>query len=317
MICLLIEVILLLIISLKLCPMKKPFLLLVGIVWFAFLDGYANNPDPCRVGPACPAGSDTSVTTKHKKTGHFFITPFYQYTHFTKLKLTSSTNYYKTPDGETSDPFTQKNIDQYNKYYGTEYTNSMMGIKAGYQVLDGLGVSVYAGVCHFILKSWISDLNTQTLATEYPGLLLGASVNYEHTIWKKLSGIALASFNYCGTGSGQSTTPSGNNVISSKLYDIYWDVNVVLAYRLGRFQPYAGAGYTQQYINSISTEQYVTNDGNGDPYTEQDRYDSHYRGRSVYGFAGLEFMVNHLLSVYARGAFINPARVTFGLRFTL
>ena len=297
--------------------MKKTLLILFGIAWFIVTDGYAKTPDPLRAGPVCPAGSDTSVPAKHKKTGRFFITPFYQYTHFKKLKLTSSTNYYKTPDGETSDPFTQANIDQYNTYYSTEYINSMMGIKAGYQVLDGLGVSVYAGVSHFTLKSWISDLNTQTLATQYPGVLLGVSVDYEHTIWKKLSGMALASVNYCWTGSGQSTTSSGNDIISSKLYDVYWDVNLALAYHLGRFLPYAGAGYTQQFINSVTTEQYVTNDENGDPFTEQDRFDSHFRGSSVYGFAGLDFTVNHLLSVYARAAFVNPVRATCGLRFTL
>ena len=267
-----------------------------------------------------PPGSsrgDTTNSAKVKKAGRFFITPFYQYTHFTKLKLTANKNYFIVPGGETSETYQQGDIDEYNKYYGTEYSNSMMGIKVGYQVFNGLGINVYAGVCNFNLKSWISRQNTQTLSTQYPGLLLGVSVDYELQIWKKLSGMALGSINYCRTGSGQSTSPTGNDIVGSKLTDIYWEVNLALAYHLGRFLPYAGAGFTQQFLNTVTTEQYVTNDVNGNPFTEQDRFDTHFRGTSLYGFAGLEFFVNRFFSVYARGTFVNPARATAGFRITL
>ena len=147
--------------------------------------------------------------------------------------------------------------------------------------------------------------------------MLGASIDYEKVLWKELRALALVSFNYCSTGSGLSTTTSGNEVISSKLTDIFWDVDLALGYRFGHFTPYAGAGFTQQFIHPITTEQYVNTDDNGDPYLEQDRFDSHFRGMSVYGFAGLEFSVNRMLSFYARGTFLNPTRVSVGITVTL
>ena len=294
--------------------MKKTCSLLIFFAWLLFIDSHANKPVPAF--PAESGGIDSTVTGKPKKAGHFFITPFYQYTKFKNLKLISSTNYYKVTGAETADPYSQHLIDKYNKHYDTEYTNSMMGLKFGYQVLNGLGVSVYGGLSNFILKSWVSKENTQTLSTQEPAVSLGVSVDYERILWKDLRAMALVSFNYCKTGFGLSTTTSGADIISSKLTDIYWEANLALGYRFGRFVPYAGAGFTQQFINPVITEQYVTTNDNGNPYTEQDRFDSHFRGMSVYGFAGLDFTVNRMLSFYARGAFLNPARATFGINFT-
>ena len=67
--------------------------------------------------------------------GDFFITPFYEFTRFQKLKLISNTNYYHYWDQESSEELSEDIINRYNDFYGTEYINSLVGIKMGYEVL--------------------------------------------------------------------------------------------------------------------------------------------------------------------------------------
>lgn len=106
-----------------------------------------NPPEPVNV------SSENGVNHAGQKKGSFFITPFYEFTSFKKLKLISNTNHYKLETGAGTYISSQDEIRMYNDNYGTEHSNSMTGIKLGYQLTTGLGVSGYAGINHFNFKS--------------------------------------------------------------------------------------------------------------------------------------------------------------------
>jgi len=90
-----------------------------------------------------------------------------------------------------------------------------------------------------------------------------------------------------------------------------------MAYRIHRFLPLAGVGFTQQFVHPVTTEQLLTQDDNGNDFYEKTEFDSHYRGSAIYGFAGMEYFINEKLSVYARSSFLNPFRMNLGLRIIL
>jgi len=273
------------------------------------------NPEP-KVKDGAKSKDSIAVPTIVKK-GKFFITPFYQYSHFTKLKMTSEKNNYHVIDGDYSTTFSSDEVNDYNDNYGTNYTSSMVGIRVGYQVFKGLGVNGFVGVSQFNFKSWVSEENTQTASTRYPALLLGVAIDYDLPITKKLSAMALVSFNYCKSGGPETQNTSGEQVIASRLIDMYWEANLALGYRLGRFMPYLGAGVSQQFIHQVAKEQIPTTDDQGNPFYNTTEFDTHFNGLGVYGFAGVEYLITHNLSVYIRGAYPNPARATTGLRIIL
>lgn len=251
------------------------------------------------------------------KKGDFFITPMYQLSYFNELKLVSHTNYYTEPDGEFSYSYNDNDIQEYNDNYGTEYYSSMVGIRAGYEVLTGLGVSVYAGVNHFYFKSWISTENTQTFNADYPALSLGAAVDYTKVFFNHWKVMALTSCTYTITGSGQVSSTTGSNVVSTGLSSLYWDIDLAAGYQIDKFLPYAGVGFTQQFVHPVTTEENILQNENGFEFLETTKFDSQYRGDAFYGFGGLEFSLTPKLVVYAQSSFPNPFRINTGIKITI
>jgi hypothetical protein len=257
-------------------------------------------------------GTSSGETEKPK--GAFFITPFYQFTRFQDLRLTAHTNNYFLWQGESSYKYPADQIQEYNDNFGTAYTSSMSGVKIGYQIAGGLGVSAYAGVNHFYFESWISKEGSQQITTDYPALTLGLAVDYQKKITERLGAMALLSYNYCKTRSVMVDNLSGESVLSTQLQSMYYEMNVALSYRLGKFVPYAGAGFSQLFIHPVTKEQILTEDGHGQPYNNVTEFDSQVRGGAIYAFAGMEYFFNKNLSVYLRAAFPNPVRATYGIR---
>jgi hypothetical protein len=293
--------------------MKKKLLLLA--VLGCLLNNQGNAQSPGTESPALNPNPE-AITIAPKK-GAFFITPFYQYSRFKNLELAANTSSYTLPEGNSYEEFDQDAINGYNNQFGTAYNYSMTGLKIGYQLIDGLGLSGYAGIKHFYFESWISDENKQSIITDYPALTTGLAVDYTKKITSSLSAIAFLSYNYTKTRSVIVDNKHSEDVVSSSLISTFWEANLAMAYRIGRFVPYAGAGFTQQFVNSITKEQLPILDSEGHAFTEIIEFDSHFKGKSIYGFAGLEYIFSKSFTVYARGSFINPARLSFGIRIII
>ncbi|MEI6062890.1 MAG: hypothetical protein WCR72_19455 [Bacteroidota bacterium] len=297
--------------------MKKTNALLVALAGLFYLGSLAQTTAP----PVRPLGNGTGTpdefSLNSQKKGTFFITPFYEFTRFDKLKLISHTNYYTVWEGEHSYKYTSEDIKSYNDNYGTAYHNSMTGIKVGYQVMNGLGISAYAGINHYNFRSWISDENTQSFDADYPALTLGLAANYLKKLDEHWTVFSVASCNFTSSKSVKVQTTTGEEIVSSSLKSMYWELNLAMAYRIHRFLPLAGVGFTQQFVHPVTTEQLLTQDDNGNDFYEKTKFDSHYRGSAVYGFAGIEYSLNEKLSVYVRSSFLNPFRMNLGLRITL
>jgi hypothetical protein len=249
--------------------------------------------------------------------GVFFITPFYEICYFNRLKLVSHSNDYTVPEGEHTYVYSDEDIKEYNDYYGTEYHNSMVGVKVGYQVLDGLGVSAYAGVNHFLFKSWVAPENTMTFNADYPAFTLGANADYIKNINDRLKAMALVAYNFTKTPSVEVANNAGPDVVDSKLTSMYWAADLVMAYQVKKFLPYAGVGFMQQFVNPVATEETIIQDDNGADFTEKTKFESHYKGSAFYGFAGLEYAINKKLSIYVRSSFPEPLRVNTGINIIL
>jgi hypothetical protein len=263
------------------------------------------------------ANVEANVSHSTQKKGTFFITPFYEFTRFKNLELVSHTNNYKLWQGETSYDFTDEEIKEYNDTYNTEYYNSMTAIKIGYHAMDGLGISGYVGVNHFDFTSWISDESSQSHGSDNPALTLGLAVDYQKAIADKLTAVALVSYNYCKTATVNVDNASGQDITSSAFKSMYWDMNLALAYHYKKLMPYAGAGVTQQYVNSVHEEKTETTNNLDETVYNLTEFDANYRGSAVYGFAGLGYNVSKDLSMYARCSFANPLRVNVGFRIVL
>jgi len=293
--------------------MTKQILLLALFGCLLYVQGSAQSPGT--ESPALtqnPEGSNIAP-----KKGTLFITPFYEFTRFQKLELISNTNYYHFWDQESSEELSGDIIDRYNNTYGTEYMNSLVGIKIGYEVLHGLGIGGHIGISHFNFKSFMSGQNTQSISTDYPALTLGPDVNYNRKITEHFSALALASFNYCTTSSTIYDNTSGMNVISSSIKSVNYEFNLALSYNVGHFVPYAGAGFSEQYVNSVSSEQVPTTDDSGNPVFNVVEFDSQFKGNAFYGFAGIEYLFSQRSSIYLRSSFPNPLRANLGFRIIL
>lgn len=246
------------------------------------------------------------------KKGSFFITPYYEFTQFKNLKLVEHTNYYSLPEGEFSDIYLQEDIDDYNNNYGTEYQSGLAGIKLGYQVFEDFGISAYGGLTHFNFKSWESDENTQYLNTQYPAVSFGGGVDYQKSLYKKLIVKSIFSINYCLAGTPGVNKNSNDKVLSSNLKSMFLEFDLALAYPHGKFLPYAGAGYTQQFIHSVYKVQVLATDDEGNDFYNETEFDSHFKGSSFYGFVGLEYSLNKSASIYLRSSFPDPLRTNLG-----
>lgn len=292
------------------------FLFLAFIIVMLTINGKAQAPETRKQSLSAAASGDDIIPIGQKK-GSFFLSPFYEFTSFTELELISHTNNYNSWDGEFSYDFTSDEIQEYNDIFGTEYSNSMSGIKIGYQATKGLGISGYFGVNHIHFKSYISDENTQTINTNKPALTMGLALDYHKAITDRFAAMALFSYNYCTTGSLALDNTSGEEINSSSLKTMYYEINLVLAYQYKNLLPFAGVGFTQQYVNSLHEEKILTtNDLEEDVYNFVE-FDSQFRVSAFYGFAGLEYRFNKNLAIYVRGSFPNPTRVNCGLKVIL
>jgi hypothetical protein len=260
---------------------------------------------------------DSPVNLQIQKQGTFYLSPFYEYTQFKELELVSHTNHYKLFEGNAAYSFTDEEIQEYNDNFDTEYQNSLVGLKVGYQVLDGLGVNAYIGANHFNFKSWISDENTQTYSNESPEFTFGLSADYKRNIYENLTAILSFNINYSKSGSTVIDNSSGEEVVSSQLTASFWEVDLAFAYSINKFHPFAGVGYTEQYVNSLHEESILTSDDNGNDFYNKTEFDSDYKGNSFYGFVGLEYSLSENLSMYARSSFMNPLRAAIGFRIIL
>ena len=292
--------------------MKTKFTIFLLAGCFLCINSIAQKPEPEKK----TEGPGQEIVPKKHKKGVFFATPFYEYAYYDKLKLISNTNYYTLGDKSKSDEFTDTEITEYNDHYGTAYHYSMIGVKLGYQFLNGLGVSAYVGLNHFTFNSWISPENTQTVSADYPAFTAGLAADYLKFIKEKWGVMAIVSYNYCTTRSVDVRNTSGLDVVSSQLESMYWELNLAAGYRIKKFFPFAGAGITQQFVHPITTEEQIIVDENGVSSTETTKIDSHFAGTSIYMFAGAEYFFTKKISVFARSSFINPFRVNVGLRTT-
>jgi hypothetical protein len=284
---------------------KKRLGLAIGLIATLTVTGFPS-------GTPFPAGRDT--LGKAEKRGSVFITPFYQFTHFSNLQLISHTNHYFLQEGETTYNFLPEEILEYNEHFGTAYNSSMTGVKIGYQVPGGLGFSMYAGVNHFYFQSWISREGDQKATTDYPALTLGVAADYQIKITDRIGAMAILSYNYFATKSMLTENLSGETVLSSHVTTMYYELNGGITYRPGKLVPYAGVGYSSQYLHLISREQIATEDGDGLPFNNVTEFDSLVRGGALYAFAGIEYVFNKKLTAYIRAAFPNPMRATYGIR---
>lgn len=260
---------------------------------------------------------DTLKSDKTNPKGFFFISPFYQFTNFTKLKLDSHTNYHKLIEGNTTYHFPQEDIDEYNNHYETEYTNNMAGIKFGYQMPIGLGGSIYIGLDHYNFKSWISKEYHQSHSSDFPAITIGFALDYKTNVYEKLLLKSIFSYNYCRTNDTKIKNSSGEDILSAHLETQYWELNLVLGYPMGSFLPYAGAGYTKMWVNAKQKEQIDYLDENGTKLTNETEFDSRFSNDAFYGFAGIEYLLSKNLSIYVRGSFPNPLRANCGMKIIL
>ncbi len=299
--------------------MKKQLKILVLLVVMLPLHQHLSGQTMATVVQTSPAnaGSSQDISINAHKKGHFFISPFFEFTQFKGLELISHTNHYSMWEGETSFEFPEEEIKEYNDNFDTEYLSSMTAIKAGYQILDGLGISGFVGVNHFNFKSWINNESSHILSTDYPALTLGLAVNYQKVLAKNLTGLSMLTYNYCATGSVAVDNNSDETVISSRLTSMSWEANLALAYRYRKFLPFAGLGFTQQFVHSKTEEQIQDTNEAGEEVFNYVEFDSRFSGSSFYGFAGLEYLINEHLSINAKSSFMNPLRANIGLRIVL
>jgi len=267
--------------------------------------------------PFTHKGTESGLSSLVQKKGTFFIAPFYEFTSFKKLELISHTNNYKLWEGETSYTYSDEEIAEYNNTFSTEFYNSMTGIKIGYHLSDGLGLSAYAGVNHFNFTSWLSDESSQSHSSDSPALTLGAAIDYQKAVTEKFSAFTQLSYNYCKTATVDMDNNSGQDITSSSFKSMYWEINLALAYHYKKLMPFAGAGFTQQFINSVHEEKIAVTNDLGEDVFNLTEFDSNFKGSAIYGFAGLAYNASKNLSFYGRCSFINPVRANAGIKIVL
>lgn len=260
---------------------------------------------------------DAKINVQNKTKGSFIITPFYEYTSCKKLELTSHTNFYYTSEESLTYKFTGEDIQDYNEEFGTEYINSMVGIKMGYNFLNGLGLSGYMGINHIAFESWISEDYRETHTTGKPGLSLGLAIDYKIALTQKLNAIVYLSYNYNTTETTKVDNVSGLDIIASKLNSMYWESNMALSYTYKKLTPFAGVGFSQQYINSTVEEQIISPEESEDGSFYNVEFDALYKRNAFYGIAGVQYQLNNNCFVYIRSTFAKPVRANLGFRIII
>ncbi len=263
-----------------------------------------------------PADSQEVQQVTRKNHSPFTVTHFYQYTNFKKLKLISHTNINKLWEGTSTFNYPENLIASYNDNYGTEFQNSMDGITVSYHLLDGFGVSGYAGVDRFTFKSWVSPTGSQSHSTDFPAFSYGFTLDYASVIYEKIIGYGGFFYNYRSTKSLVSNNFSGEEIKSVNIKLHSWELNFLLGYSLGRLLPYVGAGYTELNAFAYQIEQIPTVNGDGVAVKNVSEFDTNFKGKAFYGIAGLEYRLNEMLAVYTRSSFPNPFRANVGLKLS-
>jgi hypothetical protein len=172
-------------------------------------------------------------------------------------------------------------------------------------------------VNHFVAKSWISEESSQKASTKYPSFTYGGALNLYKKLGDKVFLIGFSSITCINSSNLNEENDAAEEIITSKIDALYWDVDLALTYPLGKFFPYAGVGFTQLFLQKVTTEQIPGTDDEGNPFNNEVTFNSRIRGNGVYGFAGVEYKLSPLLSVYARGTFPNPVRITTGVKINL
>jgi hypothetical protein len=262
-------------------------------------------------------GSAINANNTGLQKGSFFISPFFQFSSFENLKLVSHTNTYTLPEGNTTYEYTEEEINEYNNANVTSYSYSMTGVRAGYHLIDGLGVCVYAGIRSFNFESWKTAENVNSFTTDYPAFTFGASVDYIRKIKGPLSLMAQLSYDYMVTGSVKLDADFTEEHISSKVKTNYLETNLLLTYHTGRFIPYAGAGYTLQMVHPLTVEQIEISNEDSAPYTEVIEFDSHFTGNSIYALAGVQYKINTKISCYTNVTFPILYKANLGIKFII
>ncbi len=259
---------------------------------------------------------DKNSNSKTHK-GTFFITPFYQYCSFGNIEMSSLSGKYTFPDKIVLNDFGEEEINDYNNNYGSAYNYSMAALMIGYQLTEGFGISVYGGVKHLNFESWISEDNNHNMVSEYPSFTSGISADYLLKIKNSFYAVALLSYNFTTSSSISVNSDMSEEVLKSHIKSSFCEANLALAYKTGRFTPYLGMGYTLQFVHPVYTEQYTTNDEDGIPFTVDVEFDSQYRGDAIYGFAGVDYLLSPKITFFARGAFFELNRLSFGIKLTI
>ncbi len=296
---------------------QTPIMILTLFLGAFALHGSAQGPVTTNNTLSVDNGSEIGLSNIGLQKGSFFISPFFQFSSFENLKLVSHTNVYTLPEGNTSYEFTEEEIKEYNDANVTSYIYSMTGIRAGYHLLDGLGICAYAGIRSFNFESWKTAENLNSFTTDYPAFTFGASVDYTRKIKGPFLLMAQLSYDYMVTGSVKIDADFTEEHISSKIKTNYLETNLLVAYQTGRLIPYAGVGYTLQMIHPITIEEIEITNEESAPYTEIIEFDSHYTGSSIYGLAGVEYKINKKISCYTNVTFPNFYKVNLGMKFII
>lgn len=261
------------------------------------------------------ASVNISNSKSHK--GTFFITPFYQYCSSGNLELASLSGKFTFPDKTVLNDFGEEEISDYNNNYGSAYTYSMTALRIGYQLTEGLGISVYGGVKHFNFESWIAEGNNHSMVSDYPSFTTGISADYLLKIKHSLYAIGLFSYNFTTSRSISVNSNISEEVVKSRVKSSFCEANLALAYKTGRFTPYLGMGYTLQLVHPVYSEQYTTSDSDENPINVDVEFDSHFRGDAIYGFAGVDFLISKKITLFARSTFFEFSRQSLGFKLTI
>jgi len=89
---------------------QTTILLLVLIAGTISLNSKAQSPGSGNQPAPAAINADNGLNLGAQKKGAIFLTPFYEFTSFKKLELTSNTNNYKTWEGNNSYDFTSDEI---------------------------------------------------------------------------------------------------------------------------------------------------------------------------------------------------------------
>lgn len=259
----------------------------------------------------------SAVNFESLQRGSFFIEPFYEFSEFESLKMTSFKIKNKTYEGNSSYKFSNDDLDFYNEDFDTTSKHNVYGAKIGYDWDIGLSIYGSLGAMYFSHDSWESQGSKHEQSSHNPGYSVGLGVDYEKTIYKGLTGFAKGAYNYSKATSIDVDSISGEDVYDAKFETNTWDINLGLGYQFSRVHPYVGVGYTQTYQQSFHKEEIQAEMDTGAIYYNTTEIDAEFEQNDFYGFAGVDIKLNPTASMYVRSRFGDPFQATVGFKINL